>query len=236
MAEPLVFLPPMLCDGRVFAPQIAELSRERAVTVAPVNASQRVEEVASSLLDILPPKFALAGMGYGGIVAMELVRRAPKRVTRLALMDTSPLAETPHQASDREPQIMAAKTGRFENVIGQVLGQDILADTPEKPRIAATLREMARALGADVFVAQARAMQRRKDQTAALMKLEQPVLVLCGADDPVMPVKRHEVMAELISNATLVAVPDAGHLPTLEQPNAVTDALRDWLGSALVLR
>ena len=226
----------MLSDARVFAPQVAELSRERAVTVAPVHSAERIEEVASSLLDVLPSRFALAGMGFGGIVAMELVRRAPKRVTRLALMDTSPLAETPQEAGAREPQINAARMGRFKDVIDQEKPASLLAAGPERARIAALLRDMATDMGAEIFVRQARAMQRRKDQTAAMMKLEQPLLVLCGAEDPVMPPKRHEVLAELVKGARLVVIEGAGHVPTLEQPAAVTDALRDWLGSPLALR
>lgn len=236
LIEPLVMLPPMFCDARVFAPQIAELSRERAVTVAPVHSAERVEEVASSLLDVLPSKFALAGMGFGGVVAMELTRRAPKRVTRLALMATSPLAETPQAASAREPQLIAARMGRLEDVIAADLPQSALFAGPERARIMALLRTMGMSLGADIYVKQARAAQRRKDQTAALMKMEQPVLILCGADDPITPPRRHEVLAELVNGSTLCVVNEAGHMPTLEQPQAVTDALREWLGSPLALR
>ena len=102
MAEPLVLLPDLMCDARLFGPQIADLSRDMAVMVAPLGGGERVEEVASGLLDVLPRRFALAGLGLGGVVAMELQRRAPDRVARMMLMNTSPLAETPQRAAEFE--------------------------------------------------------------------------------------------------------------------------------------
>ena len=88
MAEPLVFLPGMMCDARLFGPQIVELSADTCVTVAPITQGERVEEIASNLLDQLPARFALAGLSMGGIIAMELLRRAPDRITRIALKGT----------------------------------------------------------------------------------------------------------------------------------------------------
>ena len=117
MAEPLVLLPGMMCDARLFGPQIAELSAEMAVTVAPVTRGERIEEIASGLLDLLPKRFALAGLSMGGIVAMELLRRAPDRITRIALMGTNPLAETPVIAAAREPQIVKVRSGRLMEVM-----------------------------------------------------------------------------------------------------------------------
>ena len=113
MNEPVVFLPGLMCDARLFGPQIAELSSDRAVMCAPISQGERIEEIASDLLDVLPTKFALAGLSMGGIVAMEILRRAPERVTRIALMDTNPLPETPQAAAAREPQIIGARSGRL---------------------------------------------------------------------------------------------------------------------------
>jgi pimeloyl-ACP methyl ester carboxylesterase len=88
--DPVVFLPGMMCDARLFTQQLTDLSRNTAVTVAPITGGDRVEEIASGLLDVLPRRFALAGLSMGGIVAMENLRRAPDRVSRIALMDTNP--------------------------------------------------------------------------------------------------------------------------------------------------
>ncbi|MBV6638915.1 MAG: alpha/beta hydrolase, partial [Mameliella sp.] len=106
MTEPVVFLPGMMCDARLFGPQITDLSRDHAVMTVPITQGERIEEIASSVLDVAPMRFALAGLSMGGMVAMELYRRAPDRVTRLALMDTSPLPEPPQMAALRDPQII----------------------------------------------------------------------------------------------------------------------------------
>lgn len=219
-----------MCDARLFGPQIAELSGDTAIMVAPITQGERVEQIASSLLDLLPKRFALAGLSMGGIVAMEVLRRAPDRVTRIALMDTNPLAETPQVASAREPQIIAARTGRLMDVMRDELKPNYLAPGPYRNEVLDLVMDMAMTLGPEVFVRQSRALQRRRDQQATLSRCKVPALVLCGLHDALCPIQRHEVMAELIPDATLKVLPDAGHLPTLEQPGETTAALREWMG------
>lgn len=236
MAEPLVLLPGLMCDARLFGPQIAALSSDTAVMVGPITQGERVEEIASGLLDQLPGRFALAGLSMGGIVAMEILRRAPDRVTRIALMDTNPLAETPQVAAAREPQIVAARTGRMLDVMREEMKPNYLAPGPHQQAVLDLVMDMADALGPEIFVRQSRALQRRRDQQSTLRKCKVPALVLCGAHDALCPVKRHEFMSELIPYATLCVLPNAGHLPTLEQPDETTQALRDWMGLPLVLR
>lgn len=236
MAEPLVFLPGMMCDARLFGPQIAELSADHCVMVAPVTQGERIEEIASGLLDQLPARFALAGLSMGGIVAMELLRRAPDRITRIALMDTNPLAETPTVAAAREPQIVGVRTGRLEQVMRDEMKPHYLAPGPHRAEVLELVMDMALALGADTFVRQSRALQRRRDQQGTLRKCKVPTLVLCGAHDALCPVKRHTFMAELIPYAKLVVLENAGHLPTLETPAETTQALRDWLKQPLILQ
>ncbi|MFK7868561.1 MAG: alpha/beta fold hydrolase [Roseobacter sp.] len=236
LREALVFLPGLMCDARLFGPQIAELSANTAVMVAPITKGDRIEEIASSLLDVLPPRFALAGLSMGGIVAMEVLRRAPDRVTRLALMDTNPLAETPQVAAAREPQIVAAKTGNLLDVMREEMKPNYLAQGQNSQAVLDLVMEMAQALGPDVFVRQSRALQRRRDQQSTLRKCKVPTLVLCGAHDTLCPVKRHEFMSELIPNAHLMVIENAGHLPTLEQPAETTAALRAWMAQPYVLR
>jgi pimeloyl-ACP methyl ester carboxylesterase len=236
MTEPIVLLPPMLCDARVFMAQIVALSADTAVMVAPVTQGERIEEIASELLSQLPAKFALAGMGLGGVVALELLRRAPDRITRLALIATSPLPESPAFATTREPRIVAARAGRLADCIREELPATALAPGALRSLVLAQIMAMGLSLGPEVFVRQSRAMQRRKDQQSALHRIRQPVLVLCGEYDSLTPVKRHEVMAELIPFARLDVIAGAGAMPTLEQPDAVTRALRSWLRQPLVLR
>ncbi|NIY96619.1 alpha/beta fold hydrolase [Salipiger sp. HF18] len=236
MAEPLVLLPDLMCDARLFGPQIADLSREIAVTVAPVSSGERVEEVASALLDVLPRRFALAGLGLGGMVAMELQRRAPDRVARLMLISTTPLAETPQQAAELDPLIIKARTGRLREAVRALRPVDSLAPGPFRMEIQAMVDEMAEGLGVEVFTRQIRVLQRRRDQQSALRKLRVPVTVLCGAHDITLPVKRHAFLAELIPGARLEVIEDAGHLPPLEAPDAVSDAIRGWLQAPMLPR
>ena len=235
MSEPLVLLPGMMCDARLFGPQIAELSADTAVMVAPITQGERIEEIASSLLDLLPKRFALAGLSMGGIVAMELLRRAPDRITRIALMDTNPLAETPVIAANREPQIVKVRSGRMLEVMRDEMKPNYLAPGSQRADVLELVMDMAETLGAEVFIRQSRALQRRRDQQAILRKCKVPALILCGAHDQLCPVKRHTFMAELIPYAKLVVLENAGHLPTLEQPAETTAALRDWMRQPLVL-
>lgn len=235
MSEPLVLLPGLMCDARVFWPQIAELSAFMAVTVAPVTQGERIEEIASNLLDQLPKRFALAGLGLGGMVALELLRRAPDRISRIALIDTSPLAETPQAAAAREMLIVKARSGKMSEVMRAEVQPTYLAPGPDRATVMDIVLDMADTLGPEVYVRQARAMQRCRDQQAVLRKCKVPALVMCGAFDKINPVKRQSFMAELIPNARLTVIDDAGHLPTLEQPQSSTGALLDWMKMPLVL-
>lgn len=236
MPDPLVMLPGMMCDARLFGPQLTAFSPTHAVTVAPITQGDRIEEIASGLLDVLPRRFAVAGLSLGGIVAMELLRRAPDRISRIALMDTNALAGTPQSAAEMEPLIMKAKAGRLDAFVDAMLGPGVLAPGPGRAEVLALVQDMAAHLGAETVIRQARAMQRRRDYQAVLRKCKTPALVLCGALDGLTPVKRHRFLAELIPYAQLSVIDGAGHLPTLEAPEAVIDALHAWLRQPLVLQ
>ncbi|MDD9724348.1 alpha/beta fold hydrolase [Roseovarius sp. SK2] len=236
MKDPLVFLPGMMCDARLFGPQIAALSPYLPVTVAPISHGDRIEEIASGLLDHLPRRFALAGLSMGGIVALEIVRRAPDRVTRLCLMDTNSLAETPQSAANYEPIVTKLRAGFIDQAVSTLLRPDHLAPNADRTSIMHMVTKMAENLGADAITRQVRALQRRRDYQATLRKITVPTLVMCGVHDTLTPVKRHEFMAGLIPYAELALVQEAGHLPTLETPEAVTAALRVWLKQPLVLQ
>lgn len=229
MKDPLVLLPGMMCDARLFGPQIEAFSHERAVMVAPLGNHETVAALAAEVLDIAPPTFALAGLSMGGIVAMEVFRQAPQRVSRLALLDTNPKAETDKIAQFREPQIAKVRAGQLRAVMRDEMKPNYLTDGPNMGKILDLCMAMAETLGPDVFVRQSRALQARPDQQETLRAVKVPTLILCGEDDSLCPLHRHELMHELIPHATLTVIKNAGHLPTLEQPAPTNEALEQWL-------
>ncbi|MBQ2260226.1 MAG: alpha/beta fold hydrolase [Loktanella sp.] len=235
--ETLVFIPPMLCDAGVFGPQMLALGNDHAVMFAPTTQGERMEEIASQILTWAPGKFALAGMGMGGIVALEVLRRASERVTRIALIASIAQPETPDAAAAREPHIVAAKSGgRWHEVLQDEIKPAWMAPTSDRVGLVRQLTQMGQALGPAVYVSQSRAMQRRKDQQATLSQIRQPATVICGRHDGQYPVKRQEFMAELIPYATLEVIENAGYLPTLEAPDQVTMALRRWMNAPQAAR
>lgn len=226
--DPLLLIPGMMCDARLFAPQVSVFSATRSVMIAPLT-GDTVTQIAENILATAPPKFALAGLSMGGIVAMEIMAQAPERISRIALLDTNPNAEYPKIAAGREPQITAAIAGDLRRVMREEMKPNYLADGPNQGAILDLCMAMAETIGPKAFVQQSRALQTRPDQQDTLRKVDVPALVLCGEDDALCPVHRHTLMADLIPNATLKIIPGAGHLPTLEQPQLTNKALMQWL-------
>jgi len=229
MKEPLLLLPGMMCDARLFGPQIDAFSHERVIVTAPQNDHDTVAGLAQDILENAPPQFALAGLSMGGIVAMEVFRQAPDRVTRVALLDTNPKAEVAAVAQNREPQMEKVRAGHLRAVMRDEMKPNYLTDGPRMGQILDLCMAMADALGPDVFINQSRALQTRPDQQDTLRQVKVPTLILCGEDDALCPIHRHELMHDLIPGSTLRIVRNAGHLPTLEQPDTTNEALAQWL-------
>jgi pimeloyl-ACP methyl ester carboxylesterase len=236
MGDPVILIPPMLCDARVFADQIAELSRDHPVLFAPTCGAGTMEDIAAGILKWAPPEFALAGAGMGGMVALEMLRRAPKRITRVALINANAQSDTPKTAADREPLMIAAKAGRFDDVIADRFAACRFYENSDMGSMGPLLHDMATGIGAENFVLQARAVQRRKDQQAVLRKIKQPALVISCDSDKDNIKRRQEFVAEMIPYSKHVVIHGAGLLPSLEQPKVLSRILRDWCRQPLVLR
>ena len=229
MLEPLVLLPGMMCDGRLFGPQLTAQSSRRPVMVIPPVGARSIRVLADQVLQHAPDRFALAGLSMGGIVAMEVIRRAPGRVTRLALLDTNPAAEPTKRVPTRKRRIEAVLAGGLRAVMRDELIPNYLARESSVDRIGALCMEMAEALGAQTFADQSHAIQHRPDQCESLRSVAVPTLVLCGEEDRLCPVSCHRLMHELIPASRLLVIRQAGHLPTLEQPQRTNEALEEWL-------
>ena len=226
---PLLLLPGMMCDARLFSPQIESLSAHSTIQVATINAHDTIGALAAEILDQAPSRFALAGVSMGGIVAMEVFAQAADRIDRLALMDTNPLAEPAEKRMNRDHQIEKVEAGGLKQVIQEEMKPYYLTDTPDRQRLLDLCLDMAMQQGKEVFVRQSKALRDRKDQQETLRLVDIPTLVLCGEDDQLCPVERHELMHGLIPGSELRIIGGAGHLPTLEQPAQVSKALNRWL-------
>lgn len=228
---PLVLLPGMMCDARLFDPQVRALGSDRQVIVPSLGGRSSMGEMARALLAELPfPRFALGGLSMGGILAMAMTAQAPERVERLALIDTNHWADAPERRPVRDRQMADALAGRLRQVIVEEMKPNYLAERSRKDAaLLGLLLDMAEKLGPEAFVSQSLALRDRPAYGDVLRGFRRPALVLCGAEDRLCPPERHREMADLCRDAELVIVDGAGHISTLERPDAVNAALASWL-------
>ncbi len=228
---PIVLIPGLLCTAEVFAPQIPALWPYGPVTVASTLEGDSIAAMAAAILASAPPRFALAGFSMGGYLAHEILRRAPERVTRLALLSTSARADQPIQVEMRQALLEAATHGDYDTVLANATLNTAHVSLRRDPVFAATKRRMAADIGRAAFARQTAAVIGRPDSRRELPSIAVPSLVLVGDSDPVTPLEFAREMAEAIPGAKLVIVPECGHTSPLERPEAVNAALRDWLAA-----
>jgi pimeloyl-ACP methyl ester carboxylesterase len=229
--ETLVFLPGMMCDERLFAPQAAFLQDRFDIRFVVARHERSIAAMAESVLAAVDsPVFSLCGLSMGGIVAMAVQRAAPERVCRLALLNTTCTADDPQRRPVRNRQIHAVREGHLARVIVEEMKGHYLARVSQADQaLKALILDMALVLGPETFISQSVALRDRVSFCDGLRQCNAPTLVLCGAEDRLCPVLRHEQMVALIDHAKLQIVPGAGHLSSLEQPEAVSEALAQWL-------
>jgi pimeloyl-ACP methyl ester carboxylesterase len=229
MKYPLVFIPGMMCDSRLFQPQINEFSKQYMVCAAPASSSDTIENISSEILRYLPTKFTLIGLSMGGILAMEIIKKVPERVMKIVLMDTNYKSETAEIKSRRLPQIKLANEGRLEDIMCQQIQNNYLRTDKKNQEIFDLCLSMATDLGKEIFINQSKALATRKDYKSTLKNIKVPSLIICGEHDRICPIKVHIEMESLIENSTLEIIPDAAHLPTLEQPSYLNKIIGKWL-------
>lgn len=227
---PLLLLPGLLCDAGLWAHQIETLADLADISVADLTRDDTIEAVASRTLDQAPAgTFALAALSMGGYVAQEMLRQAPERISRLALLDTSALPDSDDQRQRRTGFIGQAMEGKFRGVTSRLLPFLIHPDRLEDGDLTETIMKMAENIGREAFVRQQHTIMSRRDGFDVLARVSCPTVVICGRQDAITPPEQHRAMAAAVPGAALVIIEDCGHLAPLEQPHAVSAALRYWL-------
>ena len=231
MSESLavVLIPGLLDSARLYAAQIPELWRRGPVMVADHTRDDSMGAIARRILANAPPRFALAGLSMGGYICFEILRQAPARVAKLALLDTSARADTPEATAMRHAQMTLASSGRLGEVVDQQLVRMIHPLHRNDPQLREINCLMAEEVGPEAFIRQQTAIIARPNSRPTLAAIGCPTLVLVGEQDELTPPERAAEMAHGIRGARLVTVPECGHLSTLERPREVTRALLDWL-------
>lgn len=192
----LVLLPGLLCDPLLWRHQTATLADLVEVSVADLTADDSMGFIARSVLEAAPETFALAGLSMGGYVALEIMRQAPDRVTRLALLDTSAHADTPEQTERRREFIGMTRYGDFRGVTSRLLPLLIHPDRLGDGELTRTVMAMADNVGREAFLRQQQAIMTRPDSRRDLGLIHCPTLVLCGRQDALTPLEVHREMAE----------------------------------------
>lgn len=229
MSRDLVLLPGLLNDHRLWAAQVEALAPLAGCLVADLTQDDSLAAMAGRVLAAAPPRFALAGLSMGGYVALEILRQAPERVERLALVDTTARPDSPEQSQRRKDAVALARAGGFDKIMPTMLPLLVHPDHLALERVGGVAKDMARAVGAEAFARQQNAIMHRPDARPGLPRVTCPTLVVVGSDDSVTPLERAEEMAGLIPNARLEVVEKSGHLTPLEQPSAVSALMAAWL-------
>jgi pimeloyl-ACP methyl ester carboxylesterase len=226
---PLLLLPGLLCDAALWDHQLHFLGDIAAPAVADLTQDTTVEAMAARLLADAPPRFALAGLSMGGYAAFAILRAAPERVTRLALLDTSAWPDTKEQMTRRKLLMQLAERGQFKGVTPKLLPLLVHPDRVDEQPLAGEVMAMAERVGLDAFLRQQRAIMARPDARPQLGAIHVPTLVICGRQDALTPLDRSQEIASGIPGARLAVIEECGHLSTMERPHAVTALMRLWL-------
>ena len=223
VTTPVIFLPGSLCDERVFADQLREI--DQPCEVADLTLDDSIAAMAIRVLLAAPPRFALVGLSMGGIVASEIARVAPERVLAMALLDTNLGVADELQLRTRRRWASDVRSGRFAQVVEELVPALTISPEAHGPLIV----EMATAVGPAGFLRQNEALLHRRDQQSIVSRFQGPTLIACGSHDRLCSPRVHADLAACFAHARLLVVEQAGHLSSIDQPEALTSGLTDWL-------
>ena len=228
---PILLVPGLVSSPRIYAPVIPALWRFGPVTVANHIRDDHMALIARRILAEAPPRFALAGHSMGGYIAFEIMRQAPERVAKLALINTQARPDTPEASERRRGMIARAQSGGYRGVLDELFPGFVHPSRREEASLRQLVHDMGDDVGPETFVRQQMAVISRADSRPMLAGIKCPTLVLTGDEDHTIPNSLSVEMANNIHNAKLVILPNCGHLPQPEQPQATADALVEWLQS-----
>ena len=226
---PSLLIPGLFVTARLYVDQIPVLWQCGPVTVADHRRDDSMTGLARRILAEAPPRFALVGLSMGGYIAFEILRQAPERVAKLALLDTTARPDSREQTVIRNQQIAATRAGGYPGIVDQLYPRLVHSSRSDDSNLRRLVLRMAEDSGAEAFIRQQTATIGRPDSRPDLARIACPTLVLVGEGDQITPPDRATEMAEGISGARLVVVPGSGHLSTIEKPGEVTEALVQWL-------
>jgi pimeloyl-ACP methyl ester carboxylesterase len=225
----LIFVPGLACTEKLFAEQIASLREDVTISVADHTRHDTISGIARAILAAAPDRFALCGLSMGGYIAFEMIRQAPDRVERLALLDTTALTDTPEQTERRLKLMALAQTGEFNSVCDTLWPLFVHPERKNDLVLKRAVFKMLDDTGPEIFIRQEKAIMSRLDSRPLLGAIHCPTLVLVGNEDVLTPVSAARTIADGIAGSKLHIVPGCGHLSTMERPNTVTRALRAWI-------
>ena len=225
---PFLLIPGLNCDARVYAGVANTLWPRGPVTIANHREQDSMAAIAAAILKTAPPEFGLVGFSMGGYLAFEVLRQAPDRVRKLALLDTSARPDTPESTENRRRRIGMVQGGKMGLVIEQAFPLSVHPENESNSDLYAVHRAMAEANGPEAYIRQQEAIIGRPDSRPDLAGIKVPTLIIVGEGDQITPPEHAEEMHKAIAGSRLVKVPRAGHLALLEQPDMVQDAMVEW--------
>jgi pimeloyl-ACP methyl ester carboxylesterase len=228
---PILLIPGLLSSPRIYNPLMPALWRLGPVTVANHVRDDNMGAIARRILAEAPPRFALAGHSMGGYVAFEIMRQAPQRVAKLALINTRARPDTAEAAARRQGFMARAQSGDFRGVLDEQFPDLVHPSRLDDAALRQMFYDMAGDVGPEAFIRQQTAIVGRPDSRPTLAWIKCPTLVLTGDQDNTIPNSLSMEMASGIPGAKLVVLPNCGHLPQWEQTRATEDALTEWLRS-----
>jgi pimeloyl-ACP methyl ester carboxylesterase len=228
---PSVFVPGLLCTGRIYEHQVQQLGRRHPVLLADHWSHTSMTDIAKAILAVAPEKFALAGTSMGGYVAFEMMRQAPDRVAKLILLSTSARPDTPDRSEGRRKQVAAVRESGACTAVSALWPNLVHPARHEDHALLAVFNDMANELGPEAFARQTEAIIGRADSRPDLPKIKVPTLVIAGADDKLITPDNSKEIADGISGARLETVEYCGHMGMIERPQTYARLLGEFLDS-----